>query len=73
MPELFRKTFQTMCISKIQIFFMSKIFISNTRLKLAKNQGCGHAWAELLLFENYALFSSMLSSKTNMTCSKTVL
>ena len=47
-------------------------FISNTRLKLAKNQTKGkqHLEAELALFENYSLSSSMLSSKTNMRYSK---
>ena len=49
-------------------FFISNTFISYTRLKLAKNQvkGKQHPEAELLLFENYMLSSSMLSSKNNL-------
>ena len=47
-------------------------FISNTRLKLAKNQANAkqHRQAELLLFENYSHSSSPLSSKNNRICSK---
>ena len=39
--------------------------MSNAKLKLAKNQANAkqHPEAELLLFENYSLLSSMLSSK----------
>ena len=38
------------------------LFISNTRLKLAKNQATAkQPEAELLLFENYSLSSFMLS------------
>ena len=42
-------------------------FISNTRLKVAKNQAKAKQYpeAELLLFENYWLASSMLSSQNN--------
>ena len=41
--------------------------MSNARLKLAKNQAKAkqHPETELLLFENYSLFSSTLSSKNN--------
>ena len=53
-------------------FFISKTFISNTSLKLAKNQAKykQHAEAKLLLFENYLLSSSVLSSKNNRRYSK---
>ena len=46
-------------------FFISNTFISNVRLNLAKYQGKAkqHPMAELLLFENYSLSSSRLSSK----------
>ena len=51
---------------------LQTVFINNTWLKLAKNQAKAkqHPEAELLLFENYSLASSMLSSKTNMRYSK---
>ena len=44
---------------------MSNTFISNARLKLAKNQAKAkqHPEAELLLFEIFLLSSSTLSSK----------
>ena len=53
-------------------FFISNTFISNARLKLGKNQAKAkqHPEAELLLFENYSLSPSTLSSKNNMTYSK---
>ena len=46
-------------------FDISSTFISNTRLKLVKNQTKAkqHSEAELLLLENYSLSSSTLSSK----------
>ena len=49
-------------------------YISNTRLKLTKNQAKAKnlSEAELLLFENYPLSSSILSSKTNMCYLKNV-
>ena len=52
--------------------FISSTFISNARLKLAKNQAKAkqHPEAELLLFENYSLSSSTLSSKYNRGYSK---
>ena len=52
--------------------FISNTFISNTRLKLAKNQANAkqNPEAELLLFENYSHSSSTLSSKNNRTYSK---
>ena len=44
----------------------------NARLKLAKNQAKAkqHPEAELLLFENFSLSSSTLSSKNNRRYSK---
>ena len=61
-----------MLMSEIHAFYISNAFITDTRLKLAKNQANAnpHPEAELLLFENYSLSSSMLSSKTNMRYSK---
>ena len=52
--------------------FVSNTFVSNTRLKLAKNQTKSkqNPGAELLPFENYTLSPFMLSSKTNMRYSK---
>ena len=49
------------------ILFISNTFLSNTSLKLAKNQAKDKQKheAELLLFENYTLSSPMLSSKIN--------
>ena len=46
---------------------ISNTFVSNARLKLAKNQAKAkqHPEAELLLFENYSLSSSTLSTKNN--------
>ena len=54
------------------IFFISDSFISNTRLKLAKDQGKTKQYAEteLLIFENHTLSSFMLSFKTSMRYSK---
>ena len=42
----------------IYAFFISNIFISNAKLKLANNQAKArqHPEVELLLFENYSLF-----------------
>ena len=58
--------------SQIHAFFISNTFISNVRLKLAKNQVIAkqHPEIELLLFENYLHSSSMLSFKNNRTFSK---
>ena len=46
--------------------------MSNTRLKLAKNQANAkqHPEAELLLFDNYSHSSTTLSFKNNKTCAK---
>ena len=54
------------------LFFVSNAFISNGRLELAKNQAKGkqHPEAELWVFENHWLFSSLLWSKNNRTYSK---
>ena len=49
---------------------MSNTFISNSRLKLVKNQA--NAEAELSLFENHSHPSSTLSSKNNRTYSKKI-
>ena len=67
-----------MCCSKFSLlhaFFMSYTFVSNTRLKLAKNQANAkqHPEAELLLFENYSHYSSTLSSKNDRTYSKKII
>ena len=60
------------------LFFKSKTFTSNTRLKLAKNQANVKQHpvakqpleAELLLFESYSYSSLTLSFKNNRTYSK---
>ena len=61
-----------MSLSPTHIFFISNIFISNAKLKLAKNQANAkqHPEAELLLLENYSHSSSTLSSKNNRIYSK---
>ena len=62
-----------MHISGYTLFlYLSNTFISNVRLKLAKNEANAkqHPEAELLLFENYSHCSSTLSSKSNRTYSK---
>ena len=53
--------------SALHAFFISNTFISNARLKFAKNQAKAkpHPEAELLLFDNYSLSPSTLSSKNN--------
>ena len=50
---------------ELDAFFKSNTFISNARLKLAKNQAKAkqHPEAELLLFENYLFSLSKLSYK----------
>ena len=47
------------------LFFISNIFISNTRLKLAKNQANAkqHHETDFLLFENYSHSLSTFSFK----------
>ena len=56
----------------IKRFLISNTFINNARPKLAKNQAKAKKQpeAELLLFENYLLFSSTLSPKNNRRYSK---
>ena len=56
----------------IHTCFISNTFINNDRLKLAKNKAKAkqHPQAELLLFENYSLSSSRVSSKSNSRYSK---
>ena len=53
------------CRNQLHAVFISSTFISNTRLQLAKNQGNTkqHLEVKPLLFENYSLSSSTLSSK----------
>ena len=52
-------------LPRLHAFFISSTFISNARMKLAKNQAnAKHQHeAELLLFESYSHSSSTLSSK----------
>ena len=53
------------CRNQLHAVFISSTFISNTRLQLAKNQANTkqHLEVKPLLFENYSLSSSTLSSK----------
>ena len=53
-----------------RFFVISNTFITNNRLKLTKNQARAkqHPEAKLLLFENYLLSSSTLSSKSKKKC-----
>ena len=59
-------------LKRIHIFYTSDTFIRNARLKLAKNQAKAQqdTEVELLIFENYWLSSSILSSKINRRPSK---
>ena len=54
-------------MGSIKRFFTSNTFISNAMLKFAKNQAKAklHHQVDLVLFGNYSLYSSMLSSKNN--------
>ena len=55
------------------MFFYKQHFYKQRRLKLTKNQATAEQHpAELLLFENYSLSSSMLSSKNNRRYSKKI-
>ena len=56
----------------IHAFFITNTFISNSRLKLAKNQARVKQYhkAELSLIESYSLSSFTLSSKNNSRYSK---
>ena len=51
----------------VHAFFISKAFISNTRLKFAKNQAKAkqHSKLNFLLTENNSISLSSLSSKNN--------
>ena len=53
-------------------FFTSNTFISNARVKLAKNQADNkqHPELELLVFENHSHSSPTLSSRNNGKYSK---
>ena len=55
-------------------FFISNIFIGNIMLKVAKNQtkATQYPEAKFLLFKDYLLFSTTLSSKSNRAYSKIV-
>ena len=67
-PRKVRKTFGFLAFSRVTcFFFISNTFISNARLKLAKNQAKTkpHPEVKLLLIENVSLFSSTLSSKNS--------
>ena len=54
------------------LFFLSNTFISNAMVKLVKNQAKAeqHPEAKLLLFENYLISVSKLSSTNNSKYSK---
>ena len=56
----------------VHSFFISNTFISNARLKLAKNQANAkqHPEAELSLFENYSHALFTLSFKNNRSYSE---
>ena len=60
--------------ASLHLFFISNSFISNSRLKLTKNQANAkqHPEAELLTFGNYSDFSFTLSTKNNRTYSKKI-
>ena len=49
--------------TSIHTFFISSAFISNARLKLAKSQANTKQQNEVLLFENFSLFSSIIMEK----------
>ena len=59
----FLNTFKELAL--LGLFGICTLLISITRLKLAKNQAKAkqHSDTELLLFENYLVSPSMLSSK----------
>ena len=59
-------------LKQILAFFIRYTFVSNTSLKLARNQvkAKQHPQAIFLLFENYLLTCSTLSSKNNKKYSK---
>ena len=69
---LIKKTLIEAARENIHAFFICNTFISNARLKLAKNQANAkqHPETRLLPFENYSHSSYTLSSKNNGTYSK---
>ena len=58
--------------SYTRFFYITDTFVSNIRLKLAKNQAKAkqHTEAKILLFESFSLSLSMLSSKNDRKYSK---
>ena len=70
--HLFLQNTSSGCFCTSHVFFISSTFISNAMLKLTKNQANAkqHPEVELLLFENYSHYSSMLSSINNRRYSK---
>ena len=66
------KIYRQFILTKLHAFFISNTFISNVRLKLAKNQANAKQQpeTELLLFEFFSHSSSTLSSKNNRRYSK---
>ena len=69
---LFSKVLYLSCRFKIQAFFISKTFMRNARLKMAKSSANAEQYleAELSLFDNYSFSSSTLSPKNNRRYSK---
>ena len=63
-----QKLYDKIHLNDVHAFFISNSYVSNTRLKLAKNQANAkqHPETELLLFENY----SHSSCKNNKTYSR---
>ena len=68
----FLRRFLQNILSYYMLFLMSNTFISNTRLKMEKNQANAkqHPQTEILLKENFSVSSFMLSSKTKIRYSK---
>ena len=66
------KIYRQFILTNLHAFFISNTFISNVRLKLAKNQANAKQQpeAELLLLEFFSHSSSTLSSKNNRRYSK---
>ena len=72
LKEILKKQSQNTQQVEYTLFFISNTFISNAKLKLAKNQANAkqHSQAELLLFEDHSHSSSTFSSKSDRTCYK---